>query len=231
MPAVWYIGQAAKRTVGVADWEDFGIINRPAVTWEQENGWSIPHSQLTEAQRALLNNDPLFVVGAPDGARTGMPAGVDAGDIPTKGWTVEQIVQRLGERGTVADPEDGTAGNPEADVPVGGSAGQVLTKIGSEDFDTGWRTPAAGGGGGGGTADWPAGGTAGQYLGKKSATTGDVGWMSLPPAGIGTVMFANGDSSAPRPTTRTDIMVIFATTGTTPPANMVANLDLWIQRP
>lgn len=231
MPAVWYIGQAAKRTVGVEDWADFGIVNRPAVTWEQENGWSIPHVQLTEAQQALLNNDPLFVVGAPDGPRTGMPAGVDAGDFPTKGWVVEQVVQRLGERGSVADEDDVVPGNPEADVPVGGEPGHVLTKLGGEDYDVGWRPPATSGGGGGGSADWPAGGTTGQYLGKNSSATGDVGWKTLPAAGIGNVMFAIGDSSAARPTTRTDIMVIFATVGTTPPANMVPNLDIWMQRP
>lgn len=151
MPAVWYIGQAAKRTVGVADWEDFGISNRPAITWEQENGWSVPHVQLTAAQLALLNNDPLFVVGAPDGPRTGMPAGVDTTDVATKGWTVEQIVQRLGERGSVADPDGSTGGgNAAADVPVGGFAGQVLTKISDLDFDAQWRTPAAGSGGGSG---------------------------------------------------------------------------------
>ena len=152
MPAVWYIGQAAKRTVGVADWEDFGITGRPAITWEQENGWSIPHVSLTASQLALLNNDPLFVVGAPDGPRTGMPAGVDASDIPSKGWTVEQIVQRLGERGSVANPDDttGGGGNAAADVPVGGMAGQVLTKISELDYDVQWKTPAAGTGGGGG---------------------------------------------------------------------------------
>lgn len=144
MPAVWYIGQAAKRTVGTEDWADFGITNRNAVTWEQENGWSIPHVQLTTAQIALLNNDPLFIVGAPDGPRTGMPAGVDATDTPTKGWVVEQVVQRLGERGSVADPdEDLGLGNPAADVPVGGFAGQVLTKISELDYDVQWKTPMA----------------------------------------------------------------------------------------
>jgi len=32
-------------------------------------------------------------------------------------------------------------------VPAGGASGQVLTKTGSADFQTGWRTPASGGGG------------------------------------------------------------------------------------
>ena len=232
MPAVWYIGQAARRTVGVSDWEAFGITGRVAVTWDQENGWSIPHVQLTTAQIALLNNDPLFVIGAPDGPRTGMPAGVDAGDVPTKGWVVEQVVQRLGERGTVADEDDIGVANPAATVPVGGASGQVLTKSGPADFDMNWQTPAtSGGGGGGGTANWPAGGTTGQVLSKRSAAEGDVGWSALPAQGIGNVMFANGGPTVARPTTRQDVMVIFTTTGTTPPANMVANLDLWIQRP
>lgn len=38
-------------------------------------------------------------------------------------------------------------------VPAGGTAGQVLTKGSSADYNTTWTTPAAGGGGGGLTAD------------------------------------------------------------------------------
>ena len=54
-----------------------------------------------------------------------------------------------------ADGADGLDGAPGADgadgqgVPVGGSAGQVLTKTTNDDFLTHWATPSGGGGGGG----------------------------------------------------------------------------------
>lgn len=34
-------------------------------------------------------------------------------------------------------------------LPSGGTAGQTLTKLSDNDYDTGWRTPAGGGSGGG----------------------------------------------------------------------------------
>lgn len=34
-------------------------------------------------------------------------------------------------------------------LPSGGTAGQALTKLSDNDYDTGWRTPAGGGSGGG----------------------------------------------------------------------------------
>lgn len=112
MPAVWYIGQAARRTVSTEDWASYGEQDRPAVTWDQENGWSVDQKHLTTSQLQLLDNDPLFIVGAPAGFRTGMPAGVDESDTPSKGWVVEQIVQRQGERGTVSE-DNPTGGYPE----------------------------------------------------------------------------------------------------------------------
>lgn len=39
------------------------------------------------------------------------------------------------------------AGGDGVGVPAGGTAGQVLTKQSSTDFDTDWETPSAGGGG------------------------------------------------------------------------------------
>lgn len=48
--------------------------------------------------------------------------------------------------------------------------------------------------------------------------------------GVGTVMYATGNSNVARPTTSNQVMVIFTTTGTTPPVNMLPNLDLWVQR-
>ena len=42
----------------------------------------------------------------------------------------------------------GPEGPPGEGVPIGGSAGQVLTKLSDSDYDTGWRTPTGGSGGG-----------------------------------------------------------------------------------
>lgn len=152
MPAVWFIGQASKRSVLESDWQRVGITGRPSAVWEQENGWSIPHNQFTQAQLNLLINDPLFIVGAPDGPRIGMPQGVDYDEEATKGWVVEQIVQRLGTGGTIVSEGElgGGGGNVAADLPVGGMAGQVLAKISDADYDTIWINPPAGGGSGGG---------------------------------------------------------------------------------
>lgn len=145
MAAVWYIGQATRRTVGVKDWEVHGIMGRLAVTWEPENAWSVPHSTFTTAQLAVLNNDPLFVVGSPDGPRQGVPTGIDSSDPATKGWVLEQVLQNLGV-GTFATINGGSVvagGAASLGVPQGGAAGHVLTKVTSGDFDTQWKPAAA----------------------------------------------------------------------------------------
>ena len=47
-------------------------------------------------------------------------------------------------KGTPGAP--GTPGSNGVGVPVGGTAGQVLTKNSATDYDTGWATPSGGGG-------------------------------------------------------------------------------------
>lgn len=152
MPAVWFIGQASIRSISEKDWTAVGITGRPSATWNSENGWSIPHNQFTQAQLTILNNDPLMIINAPDGPRIGMPQGVDYDDKATKGFVVEQIVQRLGTGGTIVEEGSlpGGGGNVAADLPVGGTTGQVLSKNSDLDYDTHWINPPAGGGGGGG---------------------------------------------------------------------------------
>lgn len=56
-----------------------------------------------------------------------------------------------------------------AEVPVGGTAGQVLTKVSGNDGDVDWENASAGSG-------IPAGGTTGQILTKASDTDGDADW-------------------------------------------------------
>lgn len=56
-----------------------------------------------------------------------------------------------------------------AQVPVGGTSGQVLTKKSGTDFDAEWKTPGVA---------LPAGGTAGQILTKNSSTNGDASWKT-----------------------------------------------------
>lgn len=60
-------------------------------------------------------------------------------------------------------------------LPVGGTAGEVLTKASATDYDATWSTVSAANG-------LPVGGTAGQSLIKNSATNYDAGWST--PAGI-----------------------------------------------
>lgn len=90
--------------------------------------------------------------------------------------------------------------NSSAQVPAGGTSGQVLTKKSGTDFDTEWGTPGSSLPSGGtpsqvltkksftaGDAEWrdapvqlPAGGYAGQILQKKSSTRNDADWVDMP---------------------------------------------------
>jgi hypothetical protein len=95
-------------------------------------------------------------------AGPGVPAGGSSGDILTKtgssdyqtGWTAfddltTQEIQGIIDEATGADP-----GQPRHldTLPAGGTAGQVLAKASSEDYDAEWVTPS--GGGGDGTSDY-----------------------------------------------------------------------------
>lgn len=87
-----------------------------------------------------------------------------------------------------------------AQVPAGGTSGQVLTKKSGTNYDAEWKTPGSSLPSGGtpsqvltkksltaGDAEWrdapvmlPAGGNAGQILQKKSSTRNDAGWVDVP---------------------------------------------------
>lgn len=79
----------------------------------------------------------------------------------------------------------------------------------------------------------PAGGLQGQTLVKKSDIDFAVEWKTPSSGGGsdtgGSVQYVRGDSTAPRPTSSRTVMVIFLTTGPTPPVNAVPDLDMWIQ--
>ena len=90
--------------------------------------------------------------------------------------------------------------NSSAQVPTGGTSGQVLTKKSGTNYDAEWKTPGSSLPSGGtpsqvltkkslaaGDAEWrdapvqlPAGGYAGQILQKKSSTRNDAGWFDMP---------------------------------------------------
>jgi hypothetical protein len=59
--------------------------------------------------------------------------------------------------------------------PVGGTAGQVITKNSFTDYDFSWKTPASSSA----TNGVIAGGTAGQVLAKNSATDYDLKWLTV----------------------------------------------------
>lgn len=87
-----------------------------------------------------------------------------------------------------------------AQVPAGGTSGQVLTKKSGTNYDAEWETPGSSLPSGGtpsqvltkksltaGDAEWrdapvmlPSGGNAGQILQKKSSTRNDAGWVDVP---------------------------------------------------
>lgn len=66
----------------------------------------------------------------------------------------------------------GATGPAGPGVPTGGTAGQVLKKSGSGDYETNWEDPSGG---------LPTGGTTGQVLRKVSNTDNDVAWQTLLP--------------------------------------------------
>ena len=100
-----------------------------------------------------------------------------------------------------------------AQVPVGGTYGQVLTKKSRTDFDAEWKTPGVA---------LPTGGTAEQILTKNSATDGDASWkdapIALPDGGdSGQVLTknssTNGDASWKTPATPSNPLPVGGTTG------------------
>ena len=59
--------------------------------------------------------------------------------------------------------------NSSAQVPTGGTSGQVLTKKSGTDYDAEWKTPGVA---------LPDGGDSGQVLTKNSSTNGDASWKT-----------------------------------------------------
>lgn len=100
-----------------------------------------------------------------------------------------------------------------AQVPVGGTSGQVLTKKSGTDYDAEWKTPGVA---------LPTGGTAEQILTKNSATDGDASWkdapIALPDGGdSGQVLTknssTNGDASWKTPEAPSNPLPTGGTTG------------------
>lgn len=75
-----------------------------------------------------------------------------------------------------------------AQVPVGGTSGQVLTKKSGTNYDAEWKTPGS---------SLPSGGTSGQVLTKNSSTDGDASWKTFetPDAGETAVFEIVSDGS------------------------------------
>lgn len=79
--------------------------------------------------------------------------------------------------------------NSSAQVPIGGTSGQVLAKKSATDYDLKWVDQSTGGD----THGIPAGGISGQVLTKKSSANFDAEWKTPVSAGVQSV---NGESGA-----------------------------------
>lgn len=79
--------------------------------------------------------------------------------------------------------------NSSAQVPTGGTSGQVLAKKSATDYDLKWVDQSAGGD----THGIPAGGIYGQVLTKKSSADFDAEWKTPGSSGVQSV---NGESGA-----------------------------------
>ena len=156
-----------------------------------------PQGTVTHTTGALTAGEPIFGNGGADikpGTKTGTTAEVvTATGTPANGKPL--IYDSSG---------DAAPGDTHQLVIPGGTAGQVLSKNSSTDFDTSWATPAGGGtvthtGAltsnlpvlGNGSADVkigvagqlvPAGGSSGEVLAKSSGTDYDTAWTS--PSGL-----------------------------------------------
>lgn len=79
--------------------------------------------------------------------------------------------------------------NSSAQVPIGGTSGQVLAKKSATDYDLKWVDQSTGGD----THGIPSGGISGQVLTKKSRANFDAEWETPVYAGVQSV---NGESGA-----------------------------------
>ena len=107
-------------------------------------------------------------------------------DIPVFEDLAAQAAASAAEAATSAAAAQQTAASIHG-LPAGGTAGQILTKGSSTDYDAGWEDIDA----------LPAGGTAGQVLTKQSSTDGDAAWSDLPASDMAiTLTYENGRYSA-----------------------------------
>lgn len=79
--------------------------------------------------------------------------------------------------------------NSSAQVPIGGTSGQVLAKKSATDYDLKWVDQSTGGD----THGIPSGGISGQVLTKKSSANFDAEWETPVSAGVQSV---NGERGA-----------------------------------
>lgn len=73
MASVWFIGNRSQRILSAADWANAGITGVQQNVWSVKNGWSIPESAFTSAQLLILEQNPEFQTGSPDGPRVRTP--------------------------------------------------------------------------------------------------------------------------------------------------------------
>ncbi len=96
-----------------------------------------------------------------------MPADVEVVDAYTLRLTFTEPTQ--GKVLILSTGLQGEQGVPGVGVPPGGEIGQVITKTGPNDFDTGWSNPT----GGGGSAS-----ITGSYPGEFSPQVGTIRWYA-----------------------------------------------------
>lgn len=81
----------------------------------------------------------------------------------------------------------------------------------------------------------PSGGITNQVLAKKSNTDFDLKWTDAPAGGGGStplsgqVLSVFGNAAVARPTTSTDVVVLFFVPGNMTPINAISGLDVWMR--
>lgn len=129
MASVWYIGDASARSISSEDWEQAGQVGRTASLWHPGNGYSLPQTNFTAAQLAILDADDAFTLTAIDGPRPG--AIVAPGrEVVTRGWVEERIAESVTDIVDLAVPPAVAAGFTSPPPALETAVAQYVTEDG-----------------------------------------------------------------------------------------------------
>ena len=155
-----------------------GAVN-PAYVWDvDDQAWESIGT--IRGEKGQKGDD-----GEAGAAGTGIQSVVETTVSPVSGGTNIWTVTLTNGTTNTFSVKNGEAGAAGEGMKTGGSAGQVLKKKTSVDYDTDWYD----------SHEIPSGGTSGQVLSKASATDYDTAWANAPQS----IYWGDDASSLPSP--------------------------------